>query len=192
VDFQGWASDHPYLTRAIDEVQPSLIVEIGAYRGGAVMTMADPLRLRGLDGVVLAVDTWLGAWGRRLRPVWLGDLRFEGGYPSLFRTFSANVIERGLADHVVPLPLDSVNAVVVKARGLRPDIVHVDAAHDYDSVSNDLRLLWPLLRPGGVLIGDDYHETGDVWADVRRAFQDLFRTKTIENAGSKCYITKTA
>jgi hypothetical protein len=41
-----------------------------------------------------------------------------------------------------------------------------------------------------VLIGDDYHATGETWPEVRRAFQDFFQTTDIENEGGKCYIVK--
>jgi hypothetical protein len=191
VDFQGWGSEHAYLLRAIDEVQPRTIVEVGVWKGGSTMSMATHLKQRGLDGVVIAVDTWLGSWDHWLQPTWFEHLRFEGGYPTLYKTFAANVIERNLTNYVVPLPLDSVNAAVLaKAKAIRPQVIHIDAGHDYDAVMSDLRLWWPLLEPGGVLIGDDYHATGDVWPGVRQAFQDFFKTTAIENAASKCYIAK--
>lgn len=191
VDFQGWASAHPFLTRAIDETGARTVVEVGAWKGGSVITMASHLRDREMDGAVVAVDTWLGAWDHWLQPIWFEHLRFEAGYPTLFQTFAANIIESELTGHVVPLPLDSVNAAVVfKARNIRPDVVHIDAGHDYDAVMNDLRLWWPLLRSGGVLVGDDYHVSGDVWPSVREAFQSFFQTRDIEADGGKCYIVK--
>lgn len=44
------------------------------------------------------------------------------------------------------------------------DILFVDAAHDYESALRDLLLYAPRVRPGGLILADDYHEV-----DVRRA-----------------------
>ncbi|HWD86292.1 MAG TPA: class I SAM-dependent methyltransferase [Solirubrobacteraceae bacterium] len=38
------------------------------------------------------------------------------------------------------------------------DVVYLDARHDADSVSEDLALWWPIVRPGGVLAGHDYRD----------------------------------
>lgn len=190
-DFQGWRSDHPYLREAIEETGPGVIVEVGVWKGGSTMVMADHLRQRGLAGLVIAVDTWLGASDHWLQPQWRESLRFEGGYPTLFRTFMANVAARSLQERVIPLPLDSTNAAtVLKAREIRPTIVHIDAGHDYDSVMTDLRVWWPLLLPGGILIGDDYEAEGGNWPEVRRAFNDFFQVDEVENRDGKCRIRK--
>jgi hypothetical protein len=49
---------------------------------------------------------------------------------------------------------------------------------------------WPLLAVGGILIGDDYHPNAESWPEVRRAFQDFFKTTEIENSGGKCLLRK--
>lgn len=43
-------------------------------------------------------------------------------------------------------------------KGIHSDLKHVDAGHEYPDVMEDLQLWWQVLRPGGVLIGDDYVE----------------------------------
>jgi predicted O-methyltransferase YrrM len=193
VDYQGWASDHPYLDAAIDELAPKVVIEVGVWKGGSTMVMARRIKEAGLCGVIIAVDTWLGAWDHWLQPQWFGDLQFDGGYPTLFQTFVANICDSDLQDYVVPLPLDSANAAhVIKARALRPNVLHIDAAHDYASVLSDLKLWWPLLQDGGILIGDDYHPSGNTWREVRAAFHDFFHTTQLENQGGKCRIRKSS
>lgn len=192
-DAQGWGSDHPYLTRAIDELRPSLIVEVGVWKGGSVMTMANRLRELGLDGAVIAIDTWLGAYEHWLTGDWLSHLAFERGYPTIFQTFRANIVAANLQDYVVPMPLDSINAGhVLRHHGMQADVIHIDGAHDYQAVLADLQQWWSLLRPGGVLIGDDYHPSGPVWPGVRQAFNEFFQTDALENSGGKCWISKAA
>ena len=191
VDYQGWASDNPTLTRAIQEVRPKIVVEVGVWKGGSVITMGHEMKRLALDGAIVAVDTWLGAWDHWIQPIWFESLRMEAGYPTLFRTFGANIIESELQDYVLPLPLDSLNASsLFKARAITPDVVHIDGAHDYTSVFSDLRAWWPLLSVGGALIGDDYHESGSTWPEVRQAFHDFFNTSRLENMGGKCLVRK--
>jgi len=41
------------------------------------------------------------------------------------------------------------------------DWVYLDAAHTYEAVTADLAAIWPKLKPGGVLLGDDYYVRKD-------------------------------
>ena len=99
----------------------------------------------------------------------------------------------GLERHIIPLPLDSTNAnYLIKAVGIAPDLIHIDAAHDYKAVYSDLELWWPLLSPGGMLIGDDY-SPGMGWFEVSRAFDEYFGQLgllPLEHTGNKCRVTK--
>jgi hypothetical protein len=79
-------------------------------------------------------------------------------------------------------------------RGVVPEVIHIDAGHDYKAVHSDLEMWWPLLKPGGILVGDDYKpESEGGFVDVRRAFDDFFGPLglvPIENTGAKCRIIK--
>jgi hypothetical protein len=91
-------------------------------------------------------------------------MSFFHGYPALYYKFLSNVMRAGVADHVLPIPIDSVNAAeILRAFGVFPEMIHLDGTHQYDSVLTDLRLWWPAITPGGVLIGDDYHGDGHTW-----------------------------
>jgi hypothetical protein len=191
-DLQGWNSQHAYLNETIALVRPSIIVEVGVWKGGSTVFMANAVKTLGLASVVIAVDTWLGSSEH-----WLTDLSAEmsliNGYPALYYKFLSNVIRAGVADYVLPIPVDSLNAAqILKSLGLAPGIIHLDGGHDYDSVMADLRAWWPVLAAGGVLIGDDYYETG-MWASVRQAFDDFFGALNlvpIENIAGKCRVRK--
>ena len=80
----------------------------------------------------------------------------------------------GAEDVVVPLPLDSANAFhVLQRNGIKLDFVHIDGAHDYESVIADLRRWWSLLRNGGILVADDYFIDGKTWPGVKRAVDEF-------------------
>jgi len=178
----GWNSEHPYLDEAIDTQRPGLVVEVGAWKGASVISMARRIRDAGLDGCVLAVDTWRGSAEHFLHDE-IPDV-------DLYDLFRSNVSRSRLDDYVVPLPLDSLNAAtVVGARGLNPCVVHLDAGHDYLSVAQDLEAWWPLLAPGGVMIVDDYGT--DAWPYVKRAVDDYFWSRDdVEALGPKCRVFK--
>ena len=42
------------------------------------------------------------------------------------------------------------------------DFIYVDARHDYCGVKEDLEHYWPILKPGGIIAGHDYHENSEV------------------------------
>ena len=171
IDKQGWNCLHPYLVELVRETCPKIVVEVGVWKGASVITMAREMHRLALDSVVVAVDTWLGSHEH-----WL-NYRWRTSLPQLYDTFRANIMDEGLQHFVVPLPLDSINAFHVLARQLGTiDAVHIDGAHDYESVSGDFRRWWMLLRSGGFMIADDYYEDGSAWPDVRMAMQQHLRS----------------
>jgi predicted O-methyltransferase YrrM len=194
VDHQGWNSHHSYLARAIDEVRPRVVVEVGVWKGGSVLTLANRIKELDLDAVVIAIDTWLGSSEHWTDPALHLSLNHKNGFPQLYHCFAANVMDRELQDVVVPLPLDSVNAFhVLRKLGVHPDVLHIDAGHDFQSVTQDLNVWWPFLKPGGALVGDDYFADGSIWPEVQQAFDAFFgnnRTMVFESGDNKCYIRK--
>ena len=50
------------------------------------------------------------------------------------------------------------------------DILYIDGEHSYDAVSLDLQLFYSKVKKGGLVIGDDYNESG-----VRQAIKEFAR-----------------
>lgn len=128
-EVQGWNGNHSSLQRLTSEHGGKVVVDVGVWKGQSTITLANAMKLSGIDGCVVAVDTFLGSpehWSR------LGGLfSRRNGRPDLYETFLANVHAAGLTDYVVPLPQTSVTAAaVLRHFGIRPEIVHVDAAHE--------------------------------------------------------------
>ena len=100
----------------------------------------------------------------------------------------------GLQSVIVPLPIDSVNGQqLLAALEVEVGVVHIDAGHDYHSVSKDLAIWWDMLTPGGVLIADDYFPNGEGWPGVLRAvdeFVESCRPENMESNRGKAYLTK--
>jgi hypothetical protein len=166
-DVQGWNGNHPSLTRlaSLAGGRDATIIDVGVWKGQSTINLAIAMKRSGVDGCVIAVDTFLGSsehWSRSL-PLFSR----VNGLPDLYATFLSNVFHAGLTEYVVPMPQTSSTAASVLARlNIAASIVHIDAAHEYDDVIRDATAYWNILAPGGYLIGDDYHET---WPGVIRA-----------------------
>jgi hypothetical protein len=91
-DQQGWGSAHHYLTDAIKRLRPSVVVEVGVWKGASVISLASKMKEMSLDGVVIAVGTWLGAWDHWTSDEWFAHLNISNGYPALYHTFAANIV----------------------------------------------------------------------------------------------------
>jgi predicted O-methyltransferase YrrM len=192
-DVEGWNSQHRFLEDGIVTLRPSIVVEIGVWKGASTIFMADRMRTVELPSIVIAVDTWLGSSEHWLVDDYFGRMSFLHGYPALYHKFASNIVRAGLADFAVPLPIDSLNASkVLPAVGIAPTMIHLDGAHDYESVTMDLKVWWKLLTPGGLLVGDDYFVDG-TWPTVRQAFDDFFGAlgiQPLEHESGKCRIRK--
>lgn len=164
-----WDSHHPYFHEAVESLRPRVIVEVGSFLGASARHFAGCLKAEGLDAVVIAVDTWLAETVLLTSPEWRPHLRITNGRPEAFKVWMANALAAGLADYLCPLPIDSgAGARYLAAQGMVADMVYVDASHIEGDVYRDLTLYWDLvLRPGGLLLADDYQATPDFAGVVR-------------------------
>ena len=172
-DMQGWGSTHPIIEQVIATLRPGVIVEVGTWKGASAIHMAKIARRLGLPTRIVCVDTWLGSPEHflGLAAGWRESLRLRNGYPQLYFTFLTNVIEHQLTDVIIPLPNTAdIAAHILHAKKIIPDLVYLDAAHEYASVKRDLHSYWPLLGDNGVLLGDDYDP---VWPGVMQAADEF-------------------
>lgn len=152
----GWGSTSPVFQQVIDEIKPRLIVEVGSWMGASARHMAELASKHHPDVEIVCVDTWLASvehWvGNAARPP------FVNGVSQLYHQFLSNTLHAGLQSIITPFPIDSVNGgLVLKHHKVQADLIYIDAGHEYESVSADLKLYKDLVRPGGILLGDDYH-----------------------------------
>ena len=154
-----WTANHPALEHAIALLRPDLIIEVGSWTGGSAIRMGRACQRLGLATEIVCVDTWLGAHlsiGPDALPGLYEAMGYRWGYPTLYYTFLRNVVDAGLTDIITPLAKTSEGAAVVfRRQGISAPLIYIDADHEYRAVLRDLEVYWPLVRPGGILIGDD-------------------------------------
>jgi len=152
-----------------------LVVEVGSYVGWSAIKMAEVCASRGVKVTILCVDTWLGSPEFYTQSHWL-HLKKVQGYPTIFHHFTRNIKSLGFHDVIVPLPLASASAAELLAHyKVEPDLIYVDAAHEYESVKMDLSYYWKLLKSGGVMFGDDFS-----WPGVKKAVEEFCAEKIVQ------------
>lgn len=174
---EGWGSSHPYFKRYIESVRPRFIVEVGTWLGGSAVHMGHLLRAAGLgEGCILCVDTWLGSSEHFLQDQERRQLKIANGRATFYDDFMRNVVDHGLQDIIVPFSITSIAAAeVLRERNFRPDLIYLDGDHTPRGVRADLELYWDILRPGGVLLGDDFD-----WQEVHTTVLEFAYLKKVE------------
>lgn len=169
----GWNGDHPSLSRLATLDGDHTVVDVGVWKGMSTINMANSMKEAGIDGCVIAVDTFLGSpehWDSK-------EFQRTQGHPNLYSIFMTNVHNAGVKDYIVPMAQTSTTAAyILKERQIRPGLVHVDAAHEYEEVLRDSSDYYDILQPGGYLIGDDYHQS---WPGVIQAAGELSAAKRL-------------
>jgi glycosyltransferase involved in cell wall biosynthesis len=156
LDLQGWGSHDPLFEQLIDQIKPKTIIEVGTWKGGSAVHMASLLQEKHIDSTIICIDTWLGGTEQLSGELGISFPR-NNGYPTLYYQFLANVIYKNLHDSIVPLPVPSnIAARWLQRKDFKADLIYIDASHEVDDVYNDIAQYWELLKPNGVMLGDDY------------------------------------
>jgi predicted O-methyltransferase YrrM len=193
VDLQGWQGDAPILCESIVARNAKRVLDVGVWKGQSTINMAKTLKDNNIDGKVYAVDTWLGnpeMWLDSVDPNHFASLKCVNGYPSFYYTFLANVFDNAVQDYIIPVPSTSESAYhMFSTLGYTFDVIHIDAAHQYEPAKRDMENYWNLVTPGGVMICDDYSQN---WPSVVKAVDDFAKDRnlSIEATQLKAVIVK--
>lgn len=175
-DLHGWGGHPEFFEQMIVDSKPSLIIEVGSWKGRSAVVMGKIIKDLGLDTKIVCVDTWLGAtefWTNHADATRYQSLNLRNGYPQVYYQFLSNVVLNGLQDVIVPFPQTSTNAArFFKKAGVKADLIYIDASHEYEDVNADIEAWLPVLSEGGTMFGDDYC---DYWIGVKRAVNNWFR-----------------
>lgn len=164
-DLHGWNEVPEVQDLNID---PKLIVEVGTWKGASAIKWAKKFP----ESEVICIDTWLGSeemWMEHRDQARYGSLLLKNGYPSIYRTFLGNVVREGVAGQITPMPMTSAMGLnLLMEWDFRPDIIYVDAGHDYNSVKMDIMKSLCLFPK--IICGDDYQPG---WPGVVQAVDEF-------------------
>ena len=139
------------LEAALGELQPRVIVEVGAWLGHSTRFL-----LNGSTGWVISIDTWLGSEEHQAGSEWMNRHPAHGDVLSnLYSTFLKNCWQH--RDRLIPMRTTSISGFhQIHDAGVQPDLIFLDGAHDKLSVSAELELAHRLF-PQARLLVDDYN-----------------------------------
>lgn len=172
LDLQGWGSQHAVFRKVLEEVRPVRVIEVGTWKGASAIHMAGCLKELSLQAEVICIDTWMGAvefWNDHNDRERYLSLGLKNGYPTVYYQFLANVVKSGFQDVITPFPQTSTIASRwLRRNSINADVIYIDGSHEEEDVMSDLRNFWSIVRPGGLMFGDDYDRW---WPGVRSAVQ---------------------
>lgn len=154
---------------------PKVFYEVGSWKGRSTCCMGQILKSLNMDAKIYAVDTFCGS----NEQIHIDEiLRLSSQNLSLLDVFNANIKECEVDNIITAIPLSSEEASK-KVKNESIDFLYLDAAHDYDNVTNDLNYWLPKMKNGSIISGDDYVEC---WIPVIQAVNDFFakHDKTVE------------
>lgn len=171
-DDMGFYSNAVPMEKLLKETQAKIVIELGSWLGKSTRHIATVLPS---DGKIYAVDHWRGSVEHQ------NDKRYNPYLPNLYDQFLSNIIHSKLTHKIVPVRMTTLEAVKkFQEEGIVPDIVYVDAAHDEQSVYEDLCAYYSLVEKHGILCGDDWTWGRDKGFPVRRAVQQFAKEKNLE------------
>lgn len=95
-----------------------LVVEVGSWIGGGSTRHFGNL-LKGKQGKIYAIDTWLGSSTQQP-----GEVHYQEILPRVYEQFLSNMIHWDLTNVVIPVRMTSLEAA--KVLNVKPDLVYTD------------------------------------------------------------------
>lgn len=145
-----------------------LLLEVGSFIGTSAVHTWGPLAHK-TQALLLCIDTWQGDVNMRLQHKKFSSLtRLRHGIPTTSAIFLDNIVAHNLTQSVFPLAMGSLTAARLLATvNWKVDVAYIDSAHEVGETLVELHMYYNLLRPGGLLLGDDYTFFPAVRHDVR-------------------------
>lgn len=163
-EIDGWMEGKALDWLAEQAARHQTIVELGVWKGRSTACLAEHTA-----GTVFAIDHFHGS--RKGRSTVHSQATTTEGRAELIAETTANLkefIDAGKL-YLIEQSGDVAATILQDVLRHRPaDMVFIDADHDYEAISGDIRTYRPLLRPGGLLCG---HDVG--WEGVDRAINEL-------------------
>jgi len=155
----GWfGPEHVELLSGALSSGTKVFLEMGSWLGKSTRFIA----AHAPNAFIIAIDHWKGSAEHHSTPEWKALL------PTLYETFLKNCWP--YRDRIIPMRIDTVSGMkLVFQQGISPDVVFIDAGHDYISARADLSYALGLF-PNAAICGDDF-----MWEGVARTVTEHVR-----------------
>jgi predicted O-methyltransferase YrrM len=158
----GWMAKAECRWLAAQARTHTRIIEVGAWMGRSTTVLSGAT-----SGIVWAVDHWQGTPTDADQHAKLYAAKLD--QVDVYGTFRHNMRHQIQRKKVRVVRLGSVEAAAMlfAKYGAAFDFVFIDADHSYEGCRADIAAYLPLLKPGGLLAGHDYH-----WPGVKQAVDE--------------------
>lgn len=155
---EGWFHHGHQILELVEQRKPKVCVELGTWLGASAIPVARSIQRWG--GTLTCVDTWGGTID--------GDVTDQ---PWMLLSCVRNMKQAGV-NHAIRLITSTTQAAA--ATWTEPiDYLYIDADHSYEGCMSDLRLWARHVKPGGLILGDDYGSR--YYPGVKRAWDEFER-----------------
>jgi len=145
-------------------IRPTRYLEVGAFEGRSALLFSGLSAIQELTYPVhvTSVDSWQGGDEHQEEGLAMGAI--EATFDQVIQACCSWVPAESQFEKLKAL--STVALADLRERQGYYDLILIDAGHKAKDVLQDLVYAWPLLRPGGVMILDDYtwvpkHDVGD-------------------------------
>lgn len=170
-EVDGWFNEinEKFFDSCIEKLNyPKVFYEVGSWKGRSTCCMAQLLKQKNIPVKLYAIDTFLGS-GESIHNQEIENLKRKN--LTLYDVFLSNILDCGVDDIVVPIKSTGEEACS-KVENNSVDFLYLDAAHNYNSVKNDINMWIPKMKKGSIISGDDYVAC---WPGVIKAVNEIFK-----------------
>ena len=160
---EGWFNHGSKILELVNTHRPKVCVELGTWQGASAIPVARAIRRWG--GTLTCVDTWAGTV----------DGKNVLQSPWMLVHCARNMAAAGVSGNVRLIPSTTADAALWWTQPI--DCLYIDADHSYDSVLADLWAWAPYVKPGGLILGDDYGS--DMFPGVQEAWDEFEATQNL-------------
>lgn len=157
-DICGWSEFEDFY-RAVVPALPdgAVVVEVGVAYGRSIALLDELVQASGKRAAIIAVDSfddYMGGDQDDKRAYW----EWAKAQGSPLEAFYASLDKHspGTTDRIIVLHALSNEGPAALGPSVAADLVFLDADHSYGHVCSDIDAWWPMVKPGGMLAGDDY------------------------------------
>jgi len=173
-----------WLFHQAEQIGPDgLVIEVGTWCGytAAALALGGPK--------TICVDTFMMS-DSFVRNDKMGKVMRKDGREGTLDRHALNLIELGLGERVATIQALSVDAARAMGRKIA-DLIYLDADHEYEAVIADFLAWEPVLKPGGIMCGDNYNSVKDVGHALRHILPDKFPAwPQAERIADDCWFTR--
>lgn len=154
VDFQTPAAvardRYDFVARVVGQLDARRVLEIGVWRGDMAVALLE--RCPGIECYWM-LDPWrtLDDWNK---PANVGQAEFDVIFDTAMAATDFANDRRAVLRGTTVEKIDEIEDAIL-------DLVYIDGDHTLRGITIDLIATWSKLRPGGVIIGDDFLPT--IW-----------------------------